>query len=64
MKVKKDRIPLGLKPEKQTMAEFNELMDATQPRPTQEAMFKHLVHQSWLQLQKARQAGDEPQAIK
>jgi hypothetical protein len=61
MKEKKDRIPLGLKPEQQTHIEFNDLMDANQPRPTKEAMFAHLVHQAWLQLQKDRQIGSEPE---
>jgi hypothetical protein len=61
MKEHKDRIPLGLKPTKQTHIEFNDLMDANQPRPTKEEMFKYLVHQAWLQLQKDRQIGNEPE---
>lgn len=59
-KPKLDRVPFNIKPERQTDNEFTELQNSVQPRPTKEAMFKHIVHQAWLQLKKSQALGDEP----
>ncbi len=60
----KNRGQLGLKPKQETIKEFRDLIEASQPHPTQEAMFEFLVHTAWLQLQRARSEGTEPEAQK
>ena len=59
-KPKLDRVPFNIKPERITVNEFEDIQSSFQPRATREATFKYIVHQTWLQLQKARAMGEEP----